>query len=144
MSLQIFIQVIGAFFGVISLAIVFQVPKKYLVYAGLTGGGGWWIYLVLVRVLPMEMLAVFVAALYVAIISQIFARVFKAPVNVFLVTGILPLVPGIAMYRMVFYLLRGKQAESMLNFSYVLQTSGMIALAIFMVDSFFRIRRKNK
>lgn len=144
MSLQIFIQVIGAFFGVISLAIVFQVPKKYLVYAGLTGGGGWWIYLVLVRVLPMEMLAVFVAALYVAIISQIFARVFKAPVNVFLVTGILPLVPGIAMYRMVFYLLRGNQAESMLNFSYVLQTSGMIALAIFMVDSFFRIRRKNK
>ena len=91
------------------------------------------------------MLAAFFAAFLVAVLSQLFARLFKAPVTVFLVSGILPLVPGVGMYRMVYYLLKGEQSLSSYYFSYTLQIAGMIALAIFVVDSFFKILyRKRK
>ena len=80
----------------------------------------------------------FLAAFLVAILSQIFARVSRAPVTLYLVTGILPLVPGVSMYRTVYYLLQSNQELTMHYFSYTLQIAGMIALAIFVVDSFFK------
>lgn len=137
--LELILQVVSAFVGVVTLAVLFQVPKKYLVLAGITGAGGWLVDLVMTEVLKNEVFASFVAALFVAVLSQLFARRSKAPVTVYLVTGILPLVPGIGMYRTVYYLLQSNSEQTAYYFSYTLQIAGMIALAIFIVDSFFKI-----
>ena len=70
----------------------------------------------------------------------------KAPVTLYLVTGILPLVPGVGMYRTVYYLLQSDHALTGYYLSYTLQIAGMIALAIFVVDSCFKrlYQRKKK
>ena len=143
--LEVVLQVISAFFGVITLAVRFQVPKKYLVLTGLTGAIGWFVDLIMMEFTENAIFSSFLAAFAVAVAAQIFARISKAPVTVYLVTGILPLVPGIGMYRTVYYLLRNNMAETSYYLSYTLQVAGMIALAIFVVDSFFRIlyRKRN-
>ena len=133
------VQIISAFLGVLAVAIVFQVPKNRLVLTGLTGAGGWMVYLIGMRVSENAVFASFLAAFAVAIMSQIFARISKAPVTIYLVTGILPLVPGVGMYRTVYYLLQNDTAQTSYYLSYTLQVAGMIALGIFVVDSFFRI-----
>lgn len=137
--LELALQVVSAFVGVVAVAITFQVPKKYLVLAGVTGAGGWFMELVMEEVLHGSIFSSFLAAFLVAVLSQIFARVCKAPVTLFLVTGILPLVPGVGMYRTVYYLLQNNHEQTSYYLSYTLQIAGMIALAIFVVDSFFRI-----
>lgn len=143
--LSILLQVVSAFFGVIALAVLFHVPKKYLMFSGLVGASGWLVDLLVTAGTEKPMLSVFAAACFAALFSQIFARVLKAPVTVFLVSGILPLVPGVGMYRMVYYLLQGNNEQMSYYFSYTLQIAGMIALAIFVVDSIFRmLYRKRK
>jgi len=143
--LELIFQVISAFIGVVALAILFQVPKQYLLPAGITGASGWFAELVTENLLDNPVFSTFLAALLVAVMSQIFARVSKAPVTVYLVTGILPLVPGIGMYRTVYYLLQSNGELTSYYLSYTLQIAGMIALAIFIVDSFFKILyRKRK
>lgn len=142
--LNMMLQVICAFLGVVALAVLFRVPKKYLFFSGLVGGGGWCAYLLVTEGTGNPMVSAFWAAFFVALLSQIFARIFKAPVTVYLVSGILPLVPGVGMYRMVYYLLQGNNTQTSYYFSYTLQIAGMIALAIFVVDSFFRVLYRKK
>lgn len=136
--LELMIQVVSAFVGVVAVAISFQVPKKYLLLAGVTGAGGWLLELIMEEVFQSSIFSSFLAALLVAVLSQIFARVSKAPVTLYLVTGILPLVPGVGMYRTVYYLLQSNHELTSYYLSYTLQIAGMIALAIFVVDSCFK------
>jgi len=132
--LEFLLQVLSAFVGVIAVAITVQVPKKNLLLAGLTGAVGWAVELLLENTI----MSAFLAALTVAVLAQIFARLSKAPVTVYLVTGIFPLVPGVGMYRTVYYLLQSNREQTSYYLSYTLQVAGMIALAIFVVDSFFK------
>lgn len=136
-------QIIAAFFAIVGFSIVIEVPKKYLIYSGLVGAVGWAVYL-----LSMDkcgiMAATFLGGMAIALISHIFARTFKAPVTVFLIPGILVIVPGAGMYRTVYQVFLGEQKLAM---DYLLQTiemAGMIALAIFAMDSVFAILQKNR
>lgn len=141
--LELVLQVVSAFVGVVAVAVASQVPKKYLWPAGVTGASGWLLYLIARDALQNDMFASFFATVLVAVLSQIFARVLKSPVTIYLVTGILPLVPGVGMYRTVYYLLHNDMGQTSHYLSYTLQIAGMIALAIFIVDSIFkRIYRK--
>lgn len=142
--LEFVLQVVSAFVGVVAVAVLFQVPKKNLVLAGVTGAAGWFLELVAEEVSGNALLSYFLAAFLVAVLSQIFARVSKAPVTLYLVTGILPLVPGVGMYRTVYYLLQSNHELTSYYFSYTLQIAGMIALAIFVVDSCFKRLYKRK
>ena len=136
---DIIVQVVSAFLGVVAVAVLFRVPKKYLVLTGVTGAVGWFVQITMTELLSNQVFVAFLAAFSVAVLSQIFARISKAPVTLYLVTGILPMVPGVGMYRTVYYLLQGNNKESSRYFAYTLQVAGMIALAIFVVDSVFRV-----
>jgi uncharacterized membrane protein YjjB (DUF3815 family) len=139
---MILIQVIGTFAAVMSVAITLGVPKKFLWYAGLVGAVGWLVYLLLGAAGASTVASMFVAALTVAMISHIFARVKKTPVTLFLIAGILPLVPGVGMYRIVYNLITSNNSQAAYYFSETMQIAGMIALAIFIMDTLFRIFQK--
>ena len=79
-----------------------------------------------------------------AILAHIFARVFKAPVTVFLIPGILILVPGAGLFRSAYQLFLGTQSMAGYYMLQTLQIAGMIALAIFVVDSFFTVYNRAK
>ena len=83
--------------------------------------------------------AAFLSSLMVPLFSHILARIKKAPVTVFLVSGILPAVPGTSIYRCVYYLIQDATDLSILYLIETLQIAGAIAMAIFIMDSFFRL-----
>ena len=86
-------------------------------------------------------LASFLSALAIAFVSHVFARVFKAPVTVFLIAGILPTVPGAGMYRIVYYIIENDREMCSYYLIQTLEIAGMIALAIFIMDTIFRFRK---
>ena len=133
------IQVVGAFFGIISVSIIYGIDRKFLKFCGFCGAFGWLIYLVLKYVTSSEPLRIFCATLVVALIAHIFARVLKAPVTVFLIPGILPLVPGLGMYRSVYNLIMVSNQMAGHYLLETLQSAGCIALAIFTMDTIFRM-----
>ena len=90
---ELMIQSVGAFLAIFGFSLLVDMPRKYLVYAGITGGAGWLAYLVSMQVGTSQVAAAFFSSLAAALLSQVFARVLKAPVTIFLVAGILPTVP---------------------------------------------------
>ncbi len=135
-------QVIGAFIAVISIAVTFGVPKKFLIHAGTVGAVGWFVNLILSFMGFPIVSSLFFATLAVALMSHSYARILKTPVTLFLITGILPLVPGVGMYQTVYYLITNDEKLSRYYFNQTMQIAGMIALAIFIVDTIFRIFQK--
>jgi uncharacterized membrane protein YjjB (DUF3815 family) len=132
------IQVISAFFAILAFSYVNNVPKKFLIYCGIEGAVGWFVYLVSLN--PHgPVLANFFGALALALLAHIFARVFKAPVTVFLIPGILILVPGAGLYRAAYQMFLGIGSVASYYMLQTLQIAGVIALAIFIVDSVFAV-----
>ncbi|MDY3919695.1 MAG: threonine/serine exporter family protein [Candidatus Limivivens sp.] len=137
------IQVLGAFLAILAFSVVIDAPKKYLPYCGMTGAVGWFVYLL---TLPGfgAVGANFLGALAISLLSHILARIFKAPVTVFLIPGILILVPGADLYRSVYNFLIGDQSLAGGYLTRTIQIAGMIALAIFITDSLFAVFQQNR
>lgn len=136
------IQTLGAFMAVVSFALILEIPKKFAVRAGIVGAVGWLAYLLVQQYSQSVISAAFLSSLIIAIISHLFARTYKAPVTVFLVAGILPSVPGSSIYRWVYYMIHNLSALSNFYLLETLKISGAIAIAIFVVDSLFRLTQK--
>ena len=134
-------QLLAVFIGVIGFAIVLEVQKKHLIYAGIAGAIGWAAFLLCQQVMPAG--SIFVSSFCIALLSQIFARKLRCPVTVFLIPAIYPSVPGAGIYRTVYYIIMG---ENMLAGRFLLDTlttAGMIALGIYMVDILWKLRKIN-
>lgn len=139
------VQVVGAFVAVVAASVTFGVSKKFLIYSGLAGAVSWFVYLLFLRNNANELIAVFAATLVSALLSHIFARALKAPVTIFQIPAILPTVPGVGMYRTVYYMIMGDKEMTGYYFSKTLQIAGMIAIGIFIMDTVFRtFMRKEK
>ena len=132
--------IVGSFIAITGFAVLLETPKKYLLHAGVTGAIGGGIYLYCTQREMDVVLASFLSALAIAFVSHVFARVFKAPVTVFLIAGILPTVPGAGMYRIVYYIIANDREMCSYYLIQTLEIAGMIALAIFIVDAVFRFR----
>lgn len=136
------VQIIGAFLAVVAFSIMLEVPKRFLLAAGIVGAVGWTAYLSAVEITENVVFSTFISAVVIAFVCQFLARSYKAPVTVFLIAGILPLVPGLGMYYIVYYNITGNRELSSFYFSQTLQIAGIIAVAIFVVDSIFRVLNK--
>jgi uncharacterized membrane protein YjjB (DUF3815 family) len=61
---------------------------------GFVGMLGWLLYISFLKVPVDPILATMIASFAVAVTSQFFAKIYKTPIIVFSVSGIIPLVPG--------------------------------------------------
>ncbi|MED3553315.1 threonine/serine exporter family protein [Cytobacillus praedii] len=88
------VHLITSFIASAAFGILFNAPKKSLLKCGFVGMAGWFVYIFLVNKEFDAVVASLVAAFVIAVISQIFARMYKTPIIIFSVAGIIPLVPG--------------------------------------------------
>ena len=137
------VQVAGSFMAVLSFGIVLDLPKKYLGWSGVTGGVCWLVYLLIREETGSLIFAAFLSGLSVALLGHILARILRAPVSVFLIPGILPLVPGTSIYNCVYNIIRSSREQSTYYLIETMQIAGAIAMAVFLMDSMFKMI-KNK
>lgn len=141
---KILLQLIGAFFGTLGFCILLNIPKKLWVCSSMVGTAAWGVYLAAGHFTDAAVTINFLAALAAAVLSQILARFFRAPVTLFLIPGILPMVPGAGMYEIAYNAVRGDQAQVNYYIMQTLQIAGAIAVGIFLADIVQRvIRPKN-
>ena len=139
--MTLILGIAGSFIAITGFAVLLETPRKYVPLAGLVGAIGGGIYLYCTQKEMDVVLASFLSALAIAFVSHVFARVFKAPVTVFLIAGILPTVPGAGMYRIVYYIIENDREMCGYYLIQTLEIAGMIALAIFIMDTIFRFRK---
>ena len=123
----LFVQTLAAFIGTTAFAVLFGVPRKQYVAAGLVGALGWLLYLILFRHAGMSAaIATLISTIFIGILSRVFAVVEKCPAAVFLLCGIFPLVPGAGVFWCTYYLISSQfDLSSTAGF-----TAAKIAIAI--------------
>lgn len=105
------LQFLAACFGTIAFSVMFQVPREYYPGCGIIGGAGWMVYWWGVEGLSISFfISALVATIFVTAVSRINAARRKCPATIFLLPAIFPLVPGIGIYRSIYYLIMDKPA----------------------------------
>ena len=137
---ELILAVFGSFIAIIGFAVLIETPWKYVPQAGIAGACGGGVYFFSAQSGLDVVMASFLSALVISLLAHIFARVFKAPVTVFLIAGILPTVPGAGMYRTVYYMIADDRTHAAYYLVQTLEIAGVIALAVFLMDTLFRIR----
>lgn len=92
--MTIIINLMTSFIAAAAFGVIFNAPKKSLLQCGFVGMFGWLIYISLVNHNHDAVLASLIAAIFISAISQVFAKVYRTPIIIFSVAGIIPLVPG--------------------------------------------------
>lgn len=136
------IQIIAAFFGTLLFAVVFNVARKELLYCGITGALGWFVYLMIEDLTKDIVFSSFIATVMISVIAQFLARVRKNPVTVFQIGGIFPLVPGAGMYKTLYYIVDQDYSLASQYLFETLAIAGSIAFGMVLISSlnklFFR------
>lgn len=127
-------QSIGGLIAVIGFGTVLRVPKRFLIWGGIDGAIGWFVYLIAGQFTDSILLSTFAGAVVISAGAHICARVFKTPVTMFLLPANMTLVPGAGMYRVVYYVLKSQNQMSTYYLLQTLQVAGTIAVAIFVVN----------
>ncbi len=140
----LFLEYVGlSFLGSIAPAIVLNIEKRLLVWAGLGGMLGFLTALILnPQSLAFSISQIFAGTLVVGTYSEIMAKRLKAPATVFAIPGIFPLVPGITAYKTIQALAGNQTREATSLAIETISKAFSIAFGMMLVTALFRAIRK--
>lgn len=138
------LSILSAFISTLGFSIVFHVQRKHLLICGATGAISWTLYLLLIQNSHSSVLASFLSTLVVTTLSYLLAKKRKTPITVFLIAGILPLVPGLGLYRMMYALLDEDYSLALDYATLTFEIAGVIAGAIVIISLLPLLWRKPK
>lgn len=101
-----YVQLPAAFVGTMGFSALFGSPRKFYGECGVVGMLGWAVYLWVATAPAQNIVAAsFLGALTVATLGGILAIACKCPTTVFLICGIIPLVPGGGIFWTAYYVI---------------------------------------
>ena len=137
-------QAITSFLATAAFGILFNAPKESLIKCGLIGMGGWLIYFLLVEYSQDPIVATLAATIFIAVLSQEMAKIYKMPVIIFSVAGIIPLVPGGLAYDAMRNIVENNYNDAIALAAKVLMLSGSIAFGLVFSEVINQIAKKMK
>lgn len=128
-------EFITALISALAFAVLFRVNKKHLLWAGLGSIVTYGIYYLVVTLSGNVFLAALISAIFTALYSEVSARLHRAPTLVFLITGVIPTVPGRYLYNTMRYLLEQNWPLAMSAFLNTMKialgiAAGVVGIAI--------------
>jgi uncharacterized membrane protein YjjB (DUF3815 family) len=104
---ELLIQFLLAAGGTLGFGFLFAIPPKHYLACALDGAVGWVAYEILILLGMTNAMATLLATIPLTLLARFFAIKRKAPVTVFLLCGIFPLVPGAGIYYTAYYFIQG-------------------------------------
>jgi len=128
-----------AFFATGAFAWFFYINRYDILAASLIGALGWLAYLLISSSFAGATMSYMFGALIVGLLSELFAAVFRKPATVYIVPGIIPLVPGGGMYETMLMAVWGKKELAATVGFNTLTAAAAIAVGIALASSLARL-----
>ncbi len=143
--MDLFISCLAAFFGCFGFSFIFRIHKhiRHSIAGSVIGTIGWIIYLLL-DFTHNVFLQSFIAMLFVALASELMARIFKAPATVFIMLGFFPLVPGSGIYYTMLYAVQGMNSLFIENLITTFGIAMSLSFAILISSTLINVVRRIK
>lgn len=135
MMIEFLRQLALAFLGTVCFGLLFHVPPRHFAACGTVGAIGWLVYWAMMQMQPSSVLASLVAVIPLTIATRAFAIVRRAPVTLFLIPGIFPLVPGAGIYYTAYAFIAGDTVQCAAKGAETLKIAVALAMGIAVVMS---------
>ncbi len=126
-------QLLAAVIGTVGFSCFFSVQPKYFIVTAVCGGLTYLMYFVMAEYTGSLFVAAFACAVFGAILSEVCARIRKAPAIVFFTPGIISVVPGGSLYYTMYAVLSRNGGMLGEKASATLQISAGIAVGTMLV-----------
>lgn len=124
------IQIITGFIGSLGFAILFNVRGKKMLFAGLGGLFSWTMFVLLGFLIENEPIRYFIVAALISIYAEVMARVLRTPTTTFIMTALIPLIPGGSLYYTMAYALESDLTRFLEKGIYTLELALALALGV--------------
>lgn len=139
--MHLFSQFMLAIVATLCFAIIFRVPVRHIPACVIVGGLGWVTYLITEYNMDSPVMGCFFGACMVGLCSAIAARIFKEAMTIFIIPGILCLVPGAKIFYTMEALLRNDVQDMAQIGVQTLMMAGAIALGLLVVGAIIKVFR---
>lgn len=133
--MPLYMHFISAMFATLGFSIIFSVPVKKIPACILVGGFGWTTYQFCVNCGYSVAISCFVGACVVGLLSDIASRLLKEASTIFVIPGIVCLVPGARIYYTMVSFIQHDSEELTNNATTTLMMAGAIAAGLLVVGS---------
>ena len=134
------IEILAAFFGSMGFSLIYNTRRTKMLISALGGAIGWGVYLLVTKFVADNVpLAYFIAAMCITVYAEIFARIKKTPTTTFLVVGIIPMIPGSALYYTMNYAFQNDLKSFFDTGVYTLKAAMSLAVGIIVVSTAVRL-----
>ena len=134
---------IFAYIATFGWAIFFNAPKRDLINCGILGAIGWVVFCTFSTITHNSIFSNFMAASIVTLLSEFLARKFKNPTILYIIPGIIPLVPGLGIYNTMLNMIQGNYIKSIEIGTEVVLIAGAIVIGMLIVTSIIKSINKS-
>jgi uncharacterized membrane protein YjjB (DUF3815 family) len=138
---NLFGEFIFAFLGTLGFTLIFNVPLRHIPVASFVGGAGWVVYQIAASMGCGVAIACFFGACTVGLTSDIASKVCKEAATIFVIPGVLPLVPGAGTYYTMLAVIEGNLDQAAAKGIETLAMAGAIALGLLVMGTLLQIIR---
>lgn len=139
---KMILQMIWAFLGALGYGLMFRLRLRHLFCAALGGFLTWGVYLVTDFLMEGIFFPSLIASAFAALFAEVMARIRKAPVTLFLIISVVPMIPGGSLYYTMSYAVQKQWQETRVYASQTIQYALGIALGMFLVWALYDMLRK--
>ncbi|WP_445661449.1 threonine/serine exporter family protein [Bacillus sp. FSL K6-3431] len=136
---SLLVHALLSFIAAAGFGVIFNAPKKSLIQCGLVGMIGWLVYWLMSNARYDVSVAAFSGAFAVALIGHIMAKYYKTPIIIFIVAGIIPLVPGGSAYDAMRHVVSNDYTGSIPLAAKAFIISGAIAMGLVFAEVLVQI-----
>lgn len=138
MDFPIYIHFLMAFLGTLGFCLLFHVPYRHILLSATGGGLGWVTYMYVVSNGNSAVAASFLGACTVSLVAEFSSRAGKEATTLFIIPGIIPLVPGAPLYYTMRAILENQFDTAAELGAQALFMAGSMAIALLLITSFTR------
>ncbi|ARU60586.1 hypothetical protein CBW65_05455 [Tumebacillus avium] len=142
--LHLLLLSVVAFAATVCYAVLYQIPKKALLLVGIVGLSAWLVQYLTLQVIESPVFAALVGGFLVGAFSEKLARRMRMPVTVFVVGGIVPLVPGSSAMATMREFVMGDYLEGLSRGTLTLLIASAISAGLVLAGSLLRLDWRGK
>lgn len=138
------LQIITGFIGSVGFAVLYNIRGIRFLFASLGGLFSWSMFLGLGYLVPNEIARYFIVAALISLYAEIMARVLKTPTTTFIITSLIPLIPGSSLYYTMTNAFLRNGVDFIERGIITLSLAGALAAGIIVVAGLAKIFKRGK
>ncbi len=133
------LQIVMGAIGSMGFAILFNIRGKRFLAAAFGAVLSWGTFLLLSQYIKDDAVCYFLASVLTSFYAEIMARVLKSPTTTFIITSLIPLVPGSSLYYTMAYAFESSNEKFASRAVETLKLSSALALGVIVAATFTKV-----